>query len=61
MPKITTRGRKPIAKSKLKSHRVTISLTPGQFRALKKMAKTDGTKVSRAAGAIITDFIAHGI
>ena len=54
MPKITTgRGRKPIAKSKLKSHRVTISLTPGEFRALKKMAKLTDTKISAIASGFV--------
>ena len=52
MPK-TTMGRKPIAKSKLKSHRVTISLTPGQFRALKAQAKRVGMKISAVASAAV--------
>lgn len=54
--KTTTRiGRKPIAKSKRKSHRVTISLTPGQFRALKALAKRTNDKISAAAAGIILD------
>ena len=53
MPK-TTMGRKPIAKSKLKSHRVTISLTAGQFRALKAQAKREGMKISAAASLLVT-------